>query len=368
MKGRLSLGKLIQLGWQTLGLVLVLLLVINALARWWLDDPWADDQRSPGAEWPSKRSSDAYAEVDWADAYYREHGSAKAMQWVPYVYWRRQAFVGDYINVDQQGRRVSWSAPSEPDKEVWVFGGSAVWGTGVPDGYTLPSLLAKQFEASGQSIRFVNYGESGWVSTQGVIALLRELQRGHRPDAVIFYDGVNDVFAALQSGQVGATQNESHRALDFEIGRGQPLAFVFRHFEGLARLVSPALDLSSIDPETLARQVATTYVENVQIIQSLAQAYDFKAYFFWQPSLFSKQQPSEFEQRVLAASWRTHEQLQRAAHAAVMHALAAHANFFDLSTAVDSTGETRYLDFVHLGPDGNLEVAAAMSHYLKGEL
>jgi hypothetical protein len=38
----------------------------------------------------------------------------------------------------------------------------------------------------------MNFGESGFVSTQSVIQLMQELQSGNIPHLVIYYDGVND--------------------------------------------------------------------------------------------------------------------------------------------------------------------------------
>ena len=47
--------------------------------------------------------------------------------------------------------------------------------------------------ASTSNVR--NLGRRGFVSTQEVIYLMRELQAGRRPDVVVFYNGVNDAAA-----------------------------------------------------------------------------------------------------------------------------------------------------------------------------
>ena len=49
-----------------------------------------------------------------------------------------------------------------------------------------------------------NLAEIGYVSTQEMIALVRELQSGYRPDLVLFYDGVNDTTSALLEGEADA--------------------------------------------------------------------------------------------------------------------------------------------------------------------
>ena len=115
---------------------------------------------------------------------YRENARCAHVRWEPYVYWRRLPCSGSYINVDAAGLRRTWAPPARPGRRplrIFFFGGSAAWGTGVRDEHTVPSELARYLAAAGIDAEVVNYGETGYVSTQDVIALLRELQRGHRP-------------------------------------------------------------------------------------------------------------------------------------------------------------------------------------------
>ena len=54
-----------------------------------------------------------------------------------------------------------------------------------------------------------NFGETGYVSTQNLIALMLELRAGRRPDVVVFYDGVNDTYSAYSQQRAGLPHNES---------------------------------------------------------------------------------------------------------------------------------------------------------------
>jgi hypothetical protein len=77
---------------------------------------------------------------------------------------------------------------------------------GAPDWGTIPAYLQEELEERfNGAVCVVNYGEDGFASTQEVILLLIELQRGNVPDAVIFYDGVNDVTAADMTANQRAT-------------------------------------------------------------------------------------------------------------------------------------------------------------------
>ena len=71
-----------------------------------------------------------------------------------------------------------------------MFGGSTMWGAGARDDYTIPSFLSKMLtQAFPGRIRVVNYGRSGFVSTQERILLFQALQHGCRPQIAIFYPG-----------------------------------------------------------------------------------------------------------------------------------------------------------------------------------
>src|SRR5262249_16388989 len=109
--------------------------------------------------------------------------------------------------------------------KVFTFGGSTMWGTGSPDWGTIPAYLRAHFAASRHGPDcVVNFGESAWVSTQGLIQLMLELQSGNVPALVIFYEGANDVYAAYQSGRA-THQNLNQLAAKLEQSK-RPRPFV----------------------------------------------------------------------------------------------------------------------------------------------
>ena len=65
-----------------------------------------------------------------------------------------------------------------------MLGGSSLWGFGARDDQTIPSLLARRLHDRGVQVEVKNLSDLGYVSTQEVIGLLRELQgrlpAGHR--------------------------------------------------------------------------------------------------------------------------------------------------------------------------------------------
>ena len=152
----------------------------------------------------------------------------------------------------------------------------------------------------------VNFGQSGWVSTQERIALALELRRGDIPDVAVFYDGVNDVFAAYQSGVAGIPQNEIKRQIDFErfelglLARVADRSSIVRILRRIGRRdpLSPPSTRTAAERTALARAVVDDYAGNIRIVEALANRFDFDALHFWQPVVWSKARPTRVESEI----------------------------------------------------------------------
>ena len=357
----------IRNAWLILGVTLLIVLLLNEVLKALIPENSTLVLVEPGAAAPARRDSPAYGQASWVDQYYRDHRRARSMRWQPYVYWHRAPYAGATINIDSAGHRKTLPTDaSEQAKRVFVFGGSTIWGTGVRDRHTIPSELALLLKRKGIAANVTNLGESGYVSSQGLISLWRELLAGKQPDLVIFYDGVNDVFSALQSGQPGLPQNEFQRVRDFRVtdGLDNYLAAFPATLEGINRLAArwaPAPGLPK--PEQLAKQLVDVYLINVQAIQALGEAFGFQTAFFWQPSVFSKAHPAPGEQAIINASLAYHRDLQLAANAELGRRGSA-AGVTNLSALFDPIDEPIYLDFCHLSEAGNRRVASIILDHL----
>ncbi|MDX1571925.1 MAG: SGNH/GDSL hydrolase family protein [Xanthomonadales bacterium] len=349
--------------WVILGLTLLLVLILDAALKVTLDEHGLA-QVDPNARAPDRESADVDGDDARVEIYWSEHGAAKNMRWEPYVYWRRDAFSGQTINVDGEGLRSTWQPASQPAAVIWAFGGSSVWGTGVADESTVPSQLARTLSEPGRPVRVLNFGESGYVSTQSLLTLQQSLAERPPPDLVVFLGGANDVYAALQARRAGWPQNEASRQAEFRLTSGLDnyLAGAIHLFEGLKRL--SRVDPEPIDETALAREVVERVGHNLRVAQALAREFDFQVYYFWQPTVFSKPLVSDHERRVIAASLAWHRDLQLAADQAVRQAGAIR----DLSDVFAGHRETLFLDFVHLGPEGNRLLAERIAASVSGGL
>jgi len=150
-----------------------------------------------------------YEGKDWAKPYFEELNELPS-DYEQFLGWDRREYHGEYINVDSKGVRRTWN-PEHSNRQalstLYMFGGSTLWGTGARDEYTIPSYLSKLLDKNNQNFIVYNYGETGYISTQEIIHLILLLKEGYRPDYVIFYDGINDVYGAYQSGIPGTPHN-----------------------------------------------------------------------------------------------------------------------------------------------------------------
>src|SRR5262245_19740491 len=152
--------------------------------------------RAERATVSAEMTQQPYRESDWGQDYWNELARYQE-RWDPYIVYRVGDIHGRFINVDNGVRR-TYAAPgsAEGRPKIWLFGGSAAWGHGSRDLYTLPSWLARVAEQYGRPYDVRNCAESGWVNWQGILYLVERLADGDRPDLVIFYSGVNETLSA----------------------------------------------------------------------------------------------------------------------------------------------------------------------------
>lgn len=130
-----------------------------------------------------------YEKVEWAKKHFEEFFDLDA-KYYAYYGWRRLPYQGTTVNVDKQGIRYTPNKTAlDSNLPQMVFlGGSTIWGTGVNDENTIPSLFSKQ----SNQYQVLNYGESGYNAYQSYQFFQIKVIEGLQPKLVISYDGVNN--------------------------------------------------------------------------------------------------------------------------------------------------------------------------------
>jgi lysophospholipase L1-like esterase len=329
---------------------------------------------------------------------FREENAADQRRYRPYTVWSRAPFQGELIQIDEEGER--WTRPGAegpPELDIWILGGSTTWGLGAPDAETIPSHLASLLaERHGVRARVRNLGEIGFVSTQEIVRLLRELQRGRRPDFVVFFDGVNDAAAAALWPEIpGSHMNLVEIRDRFERRSGPPspgwtlltrtgIYSLSQRIVWMLPLRRPAADVPWDPPEgeadiaARARQGIAIWLENLAIVRAFARAYDFEFLFVLQPSLMVGDKlldPSEaaiLSQEKENAAKLQSMQVYAAMRSGLRRRLAEDPEGLDrvrdLSDAFRNVEKALYVDYVHISGEGNRILAEQIGRLVASRL
>jgi len=341
-------------------------------------------------------NADSYHDPSWVSDYYKELFESSASRWEPYTYWRRRSFSKKYINIDDNGiRKTSQHTCTNEKLKIFFFGGSTVWGTGVRDDFTLPSLLSKQLAAHDICADVTNFGESGYVNTQELFILIRELEKNNIPNIVIFYDGVNDVYSAYQNKIAGLAQNEINRFKEFnsqillsQHSHESPLDYIkafimstatYKYLSHRGTTSNPAPGLANYfssnaiffnsyinrakkEKPDLSKSCLDIYKTNVEIIESLSKAFNFKTYFILQPTIFQKNTLTSYESNVKQATIKSCpglKELYKITYALLLNdeKLNKDTHFFSLKNIFSTTIDPVFIDWCHLSETGNEIIA-----------
>jgi lysophospholipase L1-like esterase len=329
-------------------------------------------------------TADAYAGADWATGYFDEFNRSVHVDWKPYVGWWQRPFRGAFVTIDERGLRPTPDElAGDGSLRILCFGGSTMMGMGVRDGATIPALLTRRLAELGRRARITNLGQLGHNSTQEAISLHQLLKAGTRADIALFYDGINEIIGAEQTGVADRPFNDARRVAEFNLlnpsRRGDLMlaalvAGMPRSLRRLRRLTGLALrgpmpppdaDLSHIDLDALARRIIDAYAANVRLSRLIAREHGLRALFFWQPVITTKTVKSLDEQR-FEQDYTKDVAARRRLYGAVIAErrrrpeLAEAADVFDLSAIFDARTDPVYIDAYHLSESGNIAVAEAM--------
>jgi len=319
-----------------------------------------------------------YLKQDWAISFWTEwtqfNNVAGAYRYYPYAVWRGGPFQGETININQDGIRLTPAVQCEGDAyRVFVFGGSTLWGLGAPDWLTIPAILQSKLDQRlSQPVCVINYGQSAYISSQEIITLLMELQRGNIPDTVIFYDGMNEVGIANAVGRAGTHFYYSSIADRFNQSPGAtntyiPLLSDSRLYQTLQSfapsLQSPAQDTSPmVDRDQLAEDIIEIYLSNYQIVRAWAEEFGFEYHFFWQPVMFVSEKPFTPEEEPMweEGSGPILADLYVQVYQQIREEATSREHLYYIADVLDDQTDQIFIDYNHLTPVGNQLVAEEM--------
>jgi lysophospholipase L1-like esterase len=374
-----------QTAWSILGITLVLIIALELGLRLFFE---VKDRLRPPPSTDPRLVSEGYGNAPWLRETLDEQARIEP-EWHSYVYFRQKPFHGKYLKIDENGVRATWRAPAsanDPAKKplhILMFGGSTLWGVGARDEGTIPSCLARELAGRGINSEITNLGEIAYVSSQELITLTRLLQKGARPDVVIFYDGVNETISALLDRRAGIPSNEENRRVEFNVRRDprrllglfftslikDSASFRFasslqQRLRGLSAVAQPAVvlpPLSDSARKQLVEEIVHWYAQNLKVVEMLGREYGFEPLFYWQPVLFTKPNRGSFENEERSKyGWGESTFLdvyQRVANDPVLN---SDRRWHNISGIFGDSSDLLYSDFCHTTERGNAIIARAM--------
>jgi hypothetical protein len=203
--------------------------------------------------------------------------------------FKHRPFRGKFVNVDPAGFRLSKDqAPWPPSPQafnVFVFGGSTTFGSGLPDDQTIASYLqdcAPPDPSSGRMAVY-NFGRSGYFSSQERALFEQLLNAGFVPKVAIFIDGVNDFW--LVDGQPSFTD----RLKRFMDGKPEGTLLdgipMIQAAHALRKRMTPQQPQNADDPAdpAILQAVINRWLANKKMIELIAAGFGVRPIFVWQP-------------------------------------------------------------------------------------
>lgn len=301
-----------------------------------------------------------YAQLEWATKHFREFAETRR-DYVSFIGWRVKPYRGETINIEGEGpnRRTPRTSPHNPDRRVYFFGGSTMWGLGSDDARTIPA----QFQAiAGGSV--LNFGQPGWSAHQSLNQLMKLYTEGHRPDDVVFYDGVNEVHHKCRRENDFWAHDQQEQIRHALSRKPWEFAYYIQPVLTLAQVVAKAFrakhgydcEEQSVKTHLIAEQLLTDWKMAALIVGSNGGR--FHAYL--QPVSYLGR--TRTEHLPSGTKFGLKEQFL-AVYSLFQRKMAQYGMGTDL-TAIFDRDEFIYIDHCHVSPNGNAIVAERIARDL----
>jgi hypothetical protein len=278
----------------------------------------------------------------------------------PYRTWRVQPMQMEYMTINADGYRATvQSVNAAPTREIWLLGGTVMWGSDARDAQTIPSRVAQRLAELGDTdVKVVNLALPYFNFMQESITLLKRLSSGERPVAAVFLNGLTDLRLAREHGQPGHADFENRNRALFQAGWygrsiGDDALDIVRRSQLLQRLGLVGAPLPTGAPEDTpfsCPQAVGYYQEMARSISGVGAAHGFEVIFARQPDPSDRVEPRpEWERQ-----WPVEGEQKLCGEVidATMSASTS-ARYLSLHGIFDADGEPRFLR-----RDGTLTEAA----------
>ncbi len=310
-----------------------------------------------------------YSEFEWAEQHFKDLERI-ATNYRDFVVWRAEPFESPTITIESGGfRRVEQARDADTD-EVWLFGGSAMWGVGSNDTNTIPSQLAQ-----GAEVTVKNYAQMGYIARQSLNELINIYSEAKRPISttrvVVFYDGVNEVLWKCQTENVhlgSAYESDIRDAL--AVDNLSPRV-ILQPAVSLIDWIGDGFDnrlfnssYSCHEDSERSEQVARLLVNDWISADAIARSHGDRFVAVLQPVAYIGR-PNLEHLDLFRKEWKELSTQYQVVYPLIRkYAVEAQIEFYDFSSILNME-EQVYIDFCHLSPNGNQQIAVGLQSLLE---
>lgn len=229
-------------------------------------------------------------------------GQDETFIYQPWVGFSERVFHSPRLNVDNvtplPTRRTVQNGSRGDGRPliIWTFGGSTMFGWGVPDDETIASHLSAILsrDLPDRTVTVTNHGHSYYFSSQELSLFQILLRRGERCDVAVFLDGLNDSFPysikdmpeftdrmriAMEREQQRNPTAQTYYWVSPDFPPVRLLRAIGKKITGRAETASRPAQLPTLDIEP----DVNTYQFNLKAGTALGEIHGVKTLFFWQP-------------------------------------------------------------------------------------
>lgn len=283
-------------------------------------------------------------------------------------YENKKNYTGKAVITDDGGFRIDQSSIHPGDRLIGMFGGS-----------TMFSILTNQQDTIPDSIKIdgfksLNFGVGAYSTSLHVITLMEAIRKYPNIRVALFYDGVNELGRALESGffdngsynYLGTPYPTGFRTAYINSGGLFSISITQSNLYFVIKKVKLFHEQKPLDLERVKEQ----YFSNISAVNALCREYSIKCFFAWQPSIHTldREAMSEKESRILSVSvMKDYEKLTQS----ILHdPRSKRFKLIDLTGIFNgkTPSETYFRDWCHVGSEGNKIIAESLSKTLKDKL
>ncbi len=283
-------------------------------------------------------------------------------------------YKGKFFNV-VNGRRMTAFQPEKYENTVYLFGGSTIYNSEVPDSLTIASQLQRLLKRNyGDRYVVRNYGTTTVTITQQLERLRALLLEPG--DIIVFYDGVNDIYQGLFYADPDETMIETNRRTVGKMSFLQKFILsVHKRFSGTIAIVGLFLD--PVDRDLPPHLSDSAFMHELLVSmkyrykKAIEEAHDYSnqsgALFihFLQPHLFADNRFTEYEKELYQNFYIVHRGMDVVFERGypeletAIRELPGFINSYDLTGIFNDRPENveYFLDTCHVNHEGNKIIA-----------